>query len=78
MIPKAFLDVARHLLILAATAYATVTVWQWNWIAGIVFCIPLYVVMLNVFGFLTLPLYLLTSEVRRAREMERALFQRAR
>ena len=76
MIPKAPLDVVRHLLILAATAYVTVLLWRWSWIAAIVACLPVYVVALNVFGFLTLPLYALTPEVKRAREMERALLQR--
>jgi hypothetical protein len=73
MVPRALLDVVRNLLVLAATGYGTVLVWRWNWIAAIVACIPIYIVMLNLFGFLTLPLYALTPEVRRAREMERGL-----
>ena len=76
MVPKALLDVIRNLLILAATVYATFLIWQWHWIAALVACIPVYIVMLNLFGFLTLPLYLLTPEVRRAKEMERALLQK--
>jgi len=76
MVPKPLLDVVRNVLILAATSYATFLIWQWHWIAALVACVPVYVVMLNLFGFLTLPLYLLTPEVRQAREMPRALLQK--
>lgn len=71
-----FLDLLRNALILVATGYATYAIWRWHWIAGVVALVPVYIVMLNVFGFLTLPLYLLTPEARRVREMEKALLQR--
>ena len=76
MVPKSLLDVLRHALILGAWGYATFLLWQWHWIAAVLACVPVYVVMMNLVGFATLPLYLLTPEVRRAREMERALLQK--
>jgi hypothetical protein len=76
MVPISFLDAVRHILILGAWGYATLLLWQWHWIAALLACVPVYVVMLNLFGFLTLPLYMLTPEVRQAREMQRALLQK--
>jgi hypothetical protein len=70
-----FLDLLRNALIIAATGYVTFKLWNWHWIIAVIAVIPVYVVMLNLFGFLTLPLYLLTPETRRAREMERALLK---
>ena len=78
MVPRTLLDIVRYLLILAGTSYVTVSIWRWNWIVAILACAPVYFVMLNLFGFLTLPLYLLTPEVRRSKEMERALMERLR
>ena len=72
----ALLDLLRWMLIVAATGYATFAIWRWNWIAAVVGLIPVYIIMLNVFGFLTLPLYLLTPETKRAREMQKAIFER--
>ena len=71
---KTFLDVARTVLTVAATAYITLRIWQWHWLAAVVAGHPVYVVMVNLFGFLTLPLYALTPEIRRAREQEKELF----
>jgi hypothetical protein len=67
------LDSLRHIIILAATGYTTFAIWRWSWIAAALALIPVYIIMLNVFGFLTLPLYLLTPETRHVREMERAI-----
>lgn len=75
-VATASLDLLRHALVLAATAYATYGIWKWNWIAAVVTVIPVYVIVLNLLGFLTLPLYLFTPEIRRTRETEKALFQR--
>ena len=57
-----FFDVVRHLLILSGTCYTIFLIWQRSWIFGLLAIIPVYVIMLNLFGFLTLPLYLLTPE----------------
>ena len=70
------LNVLRHGLILGVTAYATWRLWDWHWIAAILACIPIYIVALNVVGFLTLPLYAFTPENRRARQMGRELEDR--
>ena len=72
------LDLLRYALILAATAYATLWLWSWNGVVAMIAIVPVYIVALNIFGFLTLPLYLLTPETKRAREMEKALFKRER
>jgi hypothetical protein len=61
------LDLIRYGLILVATAYATFLIWRWHWLAALVACFPVYLIMLNLFGFLTLPLYALTPESRRIR-----------
>ena len=39
---------------------------------------PVYIIMLNLFGFLTLtlPLHALTPEVRRVRELEKAILRK--
>ena len=67
------LDVLRNLLILAATGYVTVLVWRYNWIIALLGLLPVYVVFLNVFGFLTLPLYRFTPENRLKAKMYQAI-----
>lgn len=57
-----FLDSLRHLLILSATGYLVFLIWKWNLIVAIIAAFPIYIIMLNFFGFLTLPLYALTPE----------------
>lgn len=62
------LDIVRHLLIIAATGYFVFLIWQWNSIVALLVSIPIYIVAINLFGFLTLPLYYyLTPEFRLAR-----------
>ena len=58
------LDIFRHLLVIAGTCYAVFLIWKLNWIIALVAAIPVYIVMLNLFGFLTLPLYAITPENR--------------
>jgi hypothetical protein len=70
-----FLDILRNLLILAATAYAVFLIWKWNCIVALITAIPVYVVMLNLFGFLTLPLYAFTPENRLMRRAGEAFEQ---
>ncbi len=57
-----FFDIVRNLLILVATGYAVFLIWKWNWIFALIAAVPVYIVMLNLFGFLTLPLYAFTPE----------------
>jgi hypothetical protein len=59
-----FLDIFRNLLILGGTGYTVFLIWKWFWIVAIIAAIPVYIIMLNFFGFLTLPLYALTPENR--------------
>lgn len=67
------LDVVRNLLILGATGYVMVLVWRYNWIIALLGLLPAYVVFLNVFGFLTLPLYRFTPENRLKAKMHQAM-----
>jgi hypothetical protein len=72
----AILDLTRNVLIVAATGYATFVLWRWHWVAAVLGCVPVYVVMLNLFGFVTLPLYWFTPEVRRSRDQEKAILEK--
>lgn len=67
------LDIIRNLLILGAACYLVVLIWKWNWIVGLIAAIPVYVIMLNLVGFLTLPFYKFTPENRLKAEMFEAL-----
>lgn len=64
-----FFDIVRHILILAGTSYVLFLIWNHSWIFALFAAIPVYVIMLNLFGFLTLPLYLLTPENRAKSKM---------
>ena len=77
MIPKALLGLVRNLLTMCSTVYGAFLIGQWHWIAAILAVIPVYFIVLNLFGFLMLPLYAFTPEVRRAKEMERDLFKKS-
>ena len=59
-----FLDILRNLLILVATGYGVFLIWKWNWIVALIAAIPVYIIMLNLLGLLTLPLYAFTPENR--------------
>jgi hypothetical protein len=58
------LDIFRHLLIIAGTCYAVFFIWKLNWIIALIAAIPVYIVILNLCGFITLPLYAFTPENR--------------
>lgn len=58
------LDVLRHLLIIGATMYIVSRIWIWQWVVALIAAIPIYVIILNIIGFLMLPLYSLTPETR--------------
>ncbi len=66
-ITKTILDILRNLLIVVVTLYVTNVLWQMNWLYGIIGLIPIYIVFLNIFGFITLPLYFLTPESKQVR-----------
>jgi hypothetical protein len=67
------LDILRHLLIIGSTAYIISMIWNWNWIVALIAAVPLYIVMLNLIGFLTLPLYAFTPEKRLLRKGHKAI-----
>jgi hypothetical protein len=67
------LDIIRNLVILAATGHYVARVWSWNWFAGLAAAVPIYVIMLNLVGFATLPLYLFTPENRMKARILKAL-----
>jgi lipoprotein NlpI len=56
-------DLIRHLLILVSTVVPLYFLWiRIHWVLAIIVAIPVYIVMRIIFGFLTLPLYVLTPE----------------
>ena len=65
MTGKKLLDICRNLLILVATGYTVSLIWNWSWIFALLAVIPVYIIMLNIIGFLTIPLYAITPENRR-------------
>ena len=65
--PKLIADIIRWALIIAATIFSIKWLWQVYWIIGLVFAFPVYWFFLNLFGFLTLPLYDYTTEAQNLR-----------
>src|SRR5690349_20766100 len=59
-----FLDIIRNVLILIATGFLVFMIWKWHWVAAVLAAIPIYLIMMNLIGILTLPLYMLTPENR--------------
>jgi hypothetical protein len=51
------LDVIRHLIIVTSTVVIVYLIWNIYWFLALVAAIPAYILLLNLFGFLTLPLY---------------------
>ncbi len=56
------LDVIRNIFILVATGFVVFLLWKWHWLVAVLAAIPVYIVTMNLVGFLTLPLYMLTPE----------------
>ncbi len=71
--PAILFDAIRWAMILVATILSVRWLWSVNWILGAVLALPAFVLFLNLFGFLTLPLYNHTIEARKARELSRAM-----
>lgn len=51
---------------MAATILAVKCLWAVHWALGLLLALPVFLIFMNVFGFLTLPLYGYTTEARRA------------
>lgn len=54
---RQFLDAIRHLIIFIATITTLYFIWKIHWLLAIVVALPVYIILLNLVGFLTLPLY---------------------
>ncbi len=67
--PTLIADIIRWALIIVATIFLVKGLWKVHWILGLVFAVPVYLLFLNLFGFLTLPLYDYTTEAQNARNM---------
>ncbi|MGB2863485.1 MAG: hypothetical protein WBC05_09195 [Sedimentisphaerales bacterium] len=63
-----FLDFFRHLLVFGGTAFAVQFLWKTDWRLGAIAVIPIFVLLLNLFGFITIHLYNYTPEVRAGRK----------
>ncbi len=62
--PKVVLDVFRWVLIVSAAVLGVKRPWSAHSIVGLVMVLPVLIIFMNVFGFVTLPLYTLTREAR--------------
>jgi hypothetical protein len=67
--PKFFFDFIRWFWILGATGYAVKWLWSIHWALGLFLALPVFIISINVIGFLTLPLYLFTTEAQSARKI---------
>ena len=71
-----FWDFIRHLLIIIGTFTVLYFLWtRVHWLLAIILILPVYIVVLNFFGFLTLPLYFFTPERRAYSNAEKALIK---
>ena len=67
--PKLFLDFLRWAWILGATGATIKWLWDVHWALGLFLALPAFVILMNIIGFLTLPLYAFTIEARMARRV---------
>lgn len=67
--PKLIADILRFVLIIVSTIFSIKWLWNVHWLIGLILAFPIYVIFLNLFGFLTLPLYDYTFEAKRRRQM---------
>ena len=66
-------DTIRYLLIFSGTGVVLYYIGKYNLILAVIAAIPVFVIMLNLIGFLTLPLYFFTPESRTASKMLKSL-----
>ena len=63
------LDFVRYLIVLTGVAWSVCFLWSIYWILGIIAACPIFIILLNLIGFLALPLYrYLTPEGRTAKK----------
>lgn len=64
--PRIFCDIIRWILIVGATVFTVKWLWTIHWALGLFLALPVFVIFMNIFGFLTMPLYGFTTEARTA------------
>jgi len=57
-----FLDFIRFLLTFSGTAVIAWHLWKIDWRIGAISILPVFILLLNIIGFLTLPVYVITPE----------------
>jgi hypothetical protein len=62
------LDFFRYFLIFSGTAVIAWYLWKINWIIAVISILPIYLLLLNIIGFLTLPFYFIAPEWKDARK----------
>ena len=69
--PKILLDFFRWGWILGATGATVKWLSGFHWVLGVILALPVFIIMMNLIGFLTLPLYVYVStpEAIAARKM---------
>lgn len=67
------LDIIRNLITLILTLLILKRLLNWHWIASVIGAIPIYIVVLNIIGFATLPLYFFTPENKLLRKTSKAI-----
>jgi len=69
------LDFLRFILTFVGTAVIAWYLWKIDWRIGAISILPVFILLLNVIGFLTLRLYDITPEVSVARKARKSLDQ---
>ncbi len=73
--PKWVVDVFRWALIILSTIVSVKYLCDIHWMLGAFLAPSAFILFLNLFGILTLPLYDFTIEARNARNMMRAMMK---
>ncbi len=66
-------DTVRYVLIFSCTGVLLYYIGRYSIIFAIVAAVPIFIIMLNLIGFLTLPLYFFTPEGKASRDIFRSL-----
>jgi ABC-type multidrug transport system fused ATPase/permease subunit len=66
-------DTIRYLLTYFSTGVVLYYIGKYNLVLAVFAAIPVFIIMINLFGFLTLPLYFFTPESKAARKMLQSL-----
>lgn len=66
-------DTIRYLLIFSSTIIILYYIGKYNLLLAIISAIPVFIIMLNLIGFLTLPLYFFTPERKAVQKITQSL-----